>query len=256
MRRWSRLNRRHRSTVDGRAAPDAQRRVSALPDAGRRLAAGAGSTARTIDDQFCERIQAYMQKAAPGGQGPHELDQPEQAYDEARAASSSAAPGPTASNRVPRRLRAPSSGRVGRCGLFNSPVADRCSRSPRRACPTSTRAPSSGTSASSTRTTAGRGLARTPPVTCRPQPERDKQRERERDWQPSSCRGSTGQTAASSSSWRFVRWPVAGTQPDLFAEGAYLPLQGVGAHADRPAPSRGATAGVPWSSSFPVSPRR
>ena len=60
--RWSRLNERLREDGRGPDDPRCQRGISALPDARRRLAAGARS-AREEYAEFVKRIQAYMLKA-------------------------------------------------------------------------------------------------------------------------------------------------------------------------------------------------
>ncbi len=62
VRRWMKLNARHKRTLeDGRVAPDRQRGVFPVPDAGGRMAVGMTSAKGRQD--FLERIQQYMTKA-------------------------------------------------------------------------------------------------------------------------------------------------------------------------------------------------
>ena len=73
--RWARRNRLERTR--GRTAervPEPQRRVPALPDPGRRLAARDRDAGAADLAELTERIVAYMHQGAARGQGAHELD--------------------------------------------------------------------------------------------------------------------------------------------------------------------------------------
>ena len=112
-------------------------------------------TAAQLAD-YRERIVAYMLKAAARGEGAHELGERERRLRGGDRGVRARAPRRRGRQRVPRATCAPPSSRSPGFGMLNSLVDGRCSSSPRPACPTSTRATSSGTSRWSIPTTAGR----------------------------------------------------------------------------------------------------
>ena len=151
------LNRAHRAQVDGDAGAVAQRRVPALPDAARHLAA------RPLEQRARRLPRAHRGLHAEGdarGEGAHELGQRRTRRTRRRSTASS--------TRCSERSRATRSSttscrlqqRIALRGLRQQPCADAHSSSPRPACPTSTRATSCGTSPWSIPTTAGRSTTR------------------------------------------------------------------------------------------------
>ena len=80
--RWSRLNRRHKRLAGRRRGPVAQRRVPAVPDAARRLAAGRRRPTRAAPT-FVGRIQEYMAKATREAKVHTSWINPNEAYDTA-----------------------------------------------------------------------------------------------------------------------------------------------------------------------------
>ena len=82
----ARLNRRHRTLVDGEPAPRRERGVLPLPDAPRRLAGRAGADAEHA--AFTERIAQYMLKAVKEAKVHASWIHPSPEYDAAIAASS------------------------------------------------------------------------------------------------------------------------------------------------------------------------
>ena len=150
VRRWRGIARRFKRDVDGHAAPDRndeyllyQTLVGAWP-------------ARDEDEPLetlTARARRLHGEGHQGGQAPHELGEPERGLRRGdarlRDAACSRPDGPflAAFRPVPALVAAHGRGQLAR--------PRRCSSSPPRACPTSTRAPSCGTSRWSIPTTAG-----------------------------------------------------------------------------------------------------
>ena len=156
VRRWSRMNRSHKRTVDGAARADAQRRVPALPDAGRQPARRRAR--RRSAGRLRRAHRAGDAEVGARVQGGDELDESQRGLRDgavrlrARAAE--------------RRATATSSWPTCRPTLPCSPGTARStasrwrrSRACRPACPTTTRATSASSCRWSTPTTAGRSTS-------------------------------------------------------------------------------------------------
>ena len=81
LQRWRKVNRGKRSLVDGEPAPVAQRRVSPVPDAARRLAARSARHGRTRG--VSRQDPGLHVEGNARGEGAQQLDQPESFYEEA-----------------------------------------------------------------------------------------------------------------------------------------------------------------------------
>ena len=145
-------------------APRPQRRVAALPDAGRRLAA-VGRAGRGLHGEGLE-----------GGQGAHQLGRPRPRLRRRPARLRRGRRWPTTSSPPPSRRSSP---RWSEPGRVNSLAQTLLQADVARACPTSTRAASCGTTPWSTPTTAARSTSpsghrcwprpsRPPPPRCGP----------------------------------------------------------------------------------------
>ena len=105
LRTWHRLNRRHRTLVDGQPAPDPNEEYFLY-----QTLLGAWPIEPVCDAEyaaFTERIQQHMLKAAPGGEGPRELGPPQSGLRRRDRAASSprSSIGPSRPPRAPGRLR-------------------------------------------------------------------------------------------------------------------------------------------------------
>ena len=151
----------HRTIVDGEPAPDRndeyrfyQALVGTWPRSSRRPAAGIGAGA--ISSSGCSGLHA---QGGQGSEGAHELADAEQPYEEGRGAVRRARALTGSGRREGScRLRAVPARRVARVGVMNS-LAQVVLKIGSPGCPTSTRGPSSGISASSIPTTAGRSTS-------------------------------------------------------------------------------------------------
>ena len=89
LRTWHRLNRRHRTLVDGQPAPDPNEEYFLY-----QTLLGAWPTEPVGDADyaaFVERIEQHMMQGAPGGEGPRELGAPQSGLRRRRSPASSAA---------------------------------------------------------------------------------------------------------------------------------------------------------------------
>ena len=146
--RWRRLNRRQRQpTSTGGRRPTPQRGVPVLPDAGRRLAArrrdgdaaSAGVPSSGIDARTCRRPPTRP-RSTPAGSTPND------AYDDGVPALRRRARSTAGGRAVPRRPATLRRRRSAPLGLLQRAGAGAAEARLRPACPTSTRAPSCGTS--------------------------------------------------------------------------------------------------------------
>ena len=176
-----------------------------------------------------KRIQAYMLKALHEAKVHYELDQPQRRVRRGRPGRSSAASSTRTPTARSSTTSAPSSAGSAATAC-STRCRRRCSSSRRPACRTRTRGPSCGTSAWSTRTTAGRwtttaargcsgssGRPSSPPAaTCASWPG---------TWSPPR------KTAGSSSTSPTGRSPCRRDHPGLFTAGDYIPLAAEGPKA-------------------------
>ena len=143
--RWRRLNQRRRPSGRRAARARPQRGVPLLPDPGRRLAARARRR-RTRWQALVDRLAAYMRKAMREAKVHTSWINPNDGVRGGAAALRRPASSTGGSARRSWPTSAPSRGRSARSGMLNSLAQAAAEAHLRPASPTSTRAPSCGTS--------------------------------------------------------------------------------------------------------------